>query len=204
MIKDFDYFSPKTLKEALTLLDRYRDEYKIIAGGQSLLILMRQGLVAPENLIDIYGISELKYIKSDGKKGIRIGALTTHREVEKSELLNDGFRVLPEMEHRLASIQTRNRGTLAGNICHGDPAGDPAPVLMALGARLKLANVKRERTVSMEEFSIDYFETVLGTRRNVDRNSNTCTAGKLRVGLYQVQYHRKRYGHCFGRLLGSP
>jgi aerobic carbon-monoxide dehydrogenase medium subunit len=161
MIKDFDYFSPKTLKEALTLLDKHREEYKIIAGGQSLLILMRQGLVSPENLIDIYGISELDYIKSDAKKGIRIGALATHREIEKSELLNDGFRVLPEMEHRLASIQTRNRGTLAGNICHGDPAGDPAPVLMALGARLKLTNLKRERTVSMEEFSVDYFETVL-------------------------------------------
>ena len=77
------------------------------------------------------------------------------------KLLKDNFRVLPEMEHRLASIQTRNRGTLGGNICHGDPAGDPAPVLMALGARLKLSSLKGERTVSMEEFSIDYFETLL-------------------------------------------
>jgi len=161
MIKDFKYLSPKTLKEALTVLDKHSDDYKIIAGGQSLLILMRQGLVAPENLIDISGIPELKYIRSDGKKGVRIGTLATHREIEKSKLLKDNFRVLPEMEHRLASIQTRNRGTLGGNICHGDPAGDPAPVLMALGARLKLSSLKGERTVSMEEFSIDYFETLL-------------------------------------------
>jgi aerobic carbon-monoxide dehydrogenase medium subunit len=161
MIKDFKYLNPKTLKEALTMLDKHNDDYKIIAGGQSLLILMRQGLVAPEYLIDIYGIPELSYIKSDGKKGLKIGALTTHREIEKSGLVKGVFLVLAEMEHRLASIQTRNRGTIGGNICHGDPAGDPAPVLMALGARLKLSNVKRDRIVPVEDFSVDYFETLL-------------------------------------------
>ncbi len=161
MIKDFKYLSPKTLKEALTMLDKFQDDYKIIAGGQSLLILMRQGLVAPEYLIDIYGIPELNYIKSDGKKGLKIGALTTHRDIENSGMVKGVFQVLAEMEHRLASIQTRNRGTIGGNICHGDPAGDPAPVLMALGARLKLSNAKRDRIVSMDDFSVDYFETLL-------------------------------------------
>jgi carbon-monoxide dehydrogenase medium subunit len=161
MIKDFDYFAPRTLIEALTVLDKHKDEYKIIAGGQSLLILMRQGLVAPENLIDIYGIPELKYLKSDVKKGLLIGALTTHRTIETSALIDSKFRALAEMEHRLASRQTRNRGTIGGNICHGDPAGDPAPVLMAFGASVKLANLKSERTVSMEDFSLDYFETAL-------------------------------------------
>jgi len=161
MIKDFKYLSPKTLKEALTMLDKHQDDYKIIAAGQSLLILMRQGLVAPEYLIDIYGIPELNYIKSDGKKGLKIGALTTHRDIENSGMVKGVFQVLAEMEHRLASIQTRNRGTIGGNICHGDPAGDPAPVLMALGARLKLSNAKRDRIVSMDDFSVDYFETLL-------------------------------------------
>jgi carbon-monoxide dehydrogenase medium subunit len=161
VIKDFEYFAPRTLKEALTLLDRHRDDYKIIAGGQSLLILMRQGLVAPESLIDIYGISELSYVKSDGKKGLRIGSLTTHRAIETSALIKSKFGVLAEMEHRLASRQTRNRGTIGGNICHGDPAGDPAPVLMALGANVKLASAEGERTVTMDDFSLDYFETAL-------------------------------------------
>jgi carbon-monoxide dehydrogenase medium subunit len=161
MIKDFEYFSPKTLKEAISLLDKYRDDYKIIAGGQSLLILMRQGLVAPENLIDIYGIKELDYIKSDGKKGLKIGSLTTHREIEYSELMHGSFKVLSDMEHLLSTPQTRNRGTIGGNISHGDPAGDPAPVLMALGATLKLASVEGERILTMEEFSIDYFETAM-------------------------------------------
>ncbi len=77
MISDFEYFSPRTLKEALELLDRYKEDYKIIAGGQSLLIMMRQGLIKPKYLIDIKGISELDYMKSDSQKGLRIGSLTT-------------------------------------------------------------------------------------------------------------------------------
>lgn len=157
MIKDFEYFGPKTLKEALVLIDKYQDDYKIIAGGQSLLILMRQGLLTPETVIDIYGIKELDYIKSDGKKGLKIGALTTHREIEYSELMRGNFKVLSDMEHLLSTPQTRNRGTIGGNISHGDPAGDPGPVLMALGANVKLAGVHGERILNMEEFSVDYF-----------------------------------------------
>ena len=161
MITDFEYFAPKTLEEALTLLDKYGDECKVIAGGQSLLILMRQGLVAPQYLIDIKGISELSYIKSEGKQGLRIGALTTHRTIEKSPVFRDKLGVLTEMENRLASIQTRNWGTIGGNICHADPAGDPAPVLMALNATLRMASLKGDRTMAVEDFSLDYFETAL-------------------------------------------
>lgn len=161
MIKDFEYFAPKTLKEALTLLDKYRDECKIIAGGQSLLILMRQRLVTPEYLIDIKGISELNYITSDAKQGLKIGALATHRAIEKSPAMKNGFRVLGEMERRLASVQTRNWGTIGGNICHGDPAGDPVPVLIALKSTLKMASLKGERTMPVEDFTLDYFETAL-------------------------------------------
>ena len=161
MINDFDYFAPKTLKEALTLLDQYREDYKIIAGGQSLLIMMRQGLIKPNYLIDIHGISELNYIKSDFKKGLRIGALTTHRTIEKLPVIKKSFSVLAEMENRLASIQTRNWGSIGGNLCHGDPAGDPAPVLIALNATLTIVGVHGERNMLVEDFFLDYFETVL-------------------------------------------
>jgi carbon-monoxide dehydrogenase medium subunit len=161
MIRDFEYFSPKTLKEALALLDEYGEECKVIAGGQSLLILMRQGLVMPEYLVDIKGVSELSYIKSDAKQGLRIGALTTHRAIEKSPAMKNGFGVLSEMERRLASIQTRNWGTIGGNICHGDPTGDPAPVLIALDATLSTASLKGERNMAVEDFCLDYFETAL-------------------------------------------
>ena len=160
MIKDFKHFAPKTLKEALTLLDKYGDDCKVICGGQSLLILMRQGLVAPKYLIDIKGISELSYIKED-KGGLKIGALTTHRTIEKSPLIKKKYPVLAEMETRLASIQTRNWGTIGGNLCHGDPAGDPAPVLMALKATLTVAGTKGKRNMPVEDFTLDYFEVAL-------------------------------------------
>jgi carbon-monoxide dehydrogenase medium subunit len=161
MIKDFEYFSPQTLQEALGLLDKYGDECKVIAGGQSLLILMRQGLVAPKYLVDIKGISELNYIKADAKEGLKIGALTTHRAIEKSLAMKNGFSVLAEMERRLASIQTRNWGTIGGNVCHGEPAGDPVPVLIALNATLTTASLKGKRNMAVEDFCLDYFETAL-------------------------------------------
>jgi len=160
MIKDFKYFAPKTLKEALSLLDKYQDDCKVIAGGQSLLVLMRQGLVAPKYLIDIKGLSELSYIK-DTKEGLRIGALTTHRAIEKSPVIKKKFSILAEMEQRLASIQTRNWGTIAGNLCHGDPAGDPAPILIVLNATLQMASVNGKRTLPITDFFLDYFETAL-------------------------------------------
>jgi carbon-monoxide dehydrogenase medium subunit len=160
MIKDFEYLAPKTLKEALTLLDKYGDDCKIIGGGQSLLILMRQGLIAPKYLISIKGLSELSYIK-ETKEGLNIGALTTHRAIEKSPVIQKKFSVLAEMEQRLASIQTRNWGTIGGNLCHGEPAGDPAPVLIALKATLTIASLKGERSTAVEDFFVDYFEVAL-------------------------------------------
>jgi CO/xanthine dehydrogenase FAD-binding subunit len=160
MINDFEYFSPKTLKEALALLDKYQDDCKVICGGQSLLVLMRQGLVAPPYLIDIKGVTELSYIK-DEKDGLKIGATTTHRAIEKSAVIKKKYPVLAKMETRLASIQTRNWGTIGGNVCHADPAGDPAPVLISLGATLTMASSKGKRSMPAEEFSLDYFETAL-------------------------------------------
>jgi len=161
MIRDFEYLAPKTLEEAITLLSQYNEESKVIAGGQSLLVLMRQGLVAPKYLIDIKGISALDFINLDKNEGLRIGALTPHRAIEKSPVIQNGFAVLSEMELKLASVQTRNWGTIGGNLCHADPAGDPAPVLIALNGKLKIASLSEERTVAVEEFSTDYFETAL-------------------------------------------
>jgi carbon-monoxide dehydrogenase medium subunit len=161
MIADFEYFAPKTAAKALSLLARYKEKAKIIAGGQSILVIMKQGLLKPQYLIDIKGLAALEYIKYDEKKGLRIGALTIHRAVEKSPLVRKHFSVLSEMERNLATIQTRNWGTLGGNLCHGDPAGDVAPVLIALGAKLKLASAKKQRTIEAEEFSKDYLEVAL-------------------------------------------
>lgn len=160
-MKDFEYFSAKTVDEALDLLSRYRDRVKIIAGGQSLLVLMRQGLISPEYVIDIKGIKDLNYIDYSEVDGLRIGALTTHRSIERSELIRRHFSVLSEMERNLATIQTRNWGTVGGNLCYGHNSGDLAPVLIGLDAKLKIGKLGKERIIEMEAFTKDLLEVDL-------------------------------------------
>jgi carbon-monoxide dehydrogenase medium subunit len=160
-MKEFEYFAPKTVEEALSLLSQYKEEAKIMAGGQSMLVLMRQGLIAPEYVIDIKGVSVLDYMDYGEEKGLRIGALTTHRDIEKSQVIQKHFKVLSEMERNLATVQTRNWGTIGGNLCYGHPTGDPAPVLIVLNAKLKLAGFGQERMVEMEKFTKDLLEVDL-------------------------------------------
>jgi aerobic carbon-monoxide dehydrogenase medium subunit len=161
MISDFTYLKPGSMKEALQMLAEHQDDCKVICGGQSLLVIMRQGLVSPEYVIDIKGIKETDYLTFDAKDGLKIGQNCTHRAIEKSEVVKKNYPVLVEMEEKLASIQVRNWGTIAGNIAHGDPAGDPAPVLIALGAKVKAASAKGERIIDLDGFYPDLFETVL-------------------------------------------
>src|SRR4030067_3614836 len=97
-MKDFEYFAPKTVGESLSLLSQYKEESKIIAGGQSMLVIMRQGLLAPENVVDIKGITALDYMTYNEKEGLRIGALTTHRAIEKSPVIQKHYSTLSEME----------------------------------------------------------------------------------------------------------
>jgi carbon-monoxide dehydrogenase medium subunit len=160
MIHDFTYLKPGNVKEALTMLADH-DDCKIVCGGQSLLIPMRQGLLVTEYLIDIKGLNELSYIKYDAKEGLKLGATTTHRMIEKSDVIKKNYPVLAEMEERLASTQTRNWGTIGGNLAHGDAAGDPAPVLITLGAQVKVASAKGERIIPLETFYTDIFETAM-------------------------------------------
>jgi carbon-monoxide dehydrogenase medium subunit len=162
IINDFEYLVATNVQEALEMLSQHKeDDYKIIAGGQSLLTLMKHRLISPEYVIDIKGLSDLDYIDFDAQRGLRIGALTTHRSIEKSAVIRDKCPVLCEMEENVASVETRNWGTLVGDVCHADPAADPSPVMIALDAKLKIASSEGERTVDAEEFALDFYETVI-------------------------------------------
>jgi carbon-monoxide dehydrogenase medium subunit len=160
MIADFEYFAPKTIEEALSLLSRHKDS-KIIAGGQSLLVVLKQRFLAPAYLIDIKNLAGLDYIRYDDKQGLKIGALAVHRAIEMHPVIKQRFSVLSDMENNVATVQTRNWGTIGGNICHGDPAGDPATVFIVLQAKLLLKSKTKERTIDMEKFSKDYLEVSL-------------------------------------------
>jgi carbon-monoxide dehydrogenase medium subunit len=161
MIHDFTYLKPGTLQEALSMLADHKDDSKIICGGQSLLIVMRQGLLVTDYLIDIKGLNELSYINYDENEGFKIGAATTHRTIEISEMIKRKYPVLVAIEKRLASIQVRNWGTIAGNLAHGDSSGDLAPTLIALDAKIKLASSKGSRIVLLEKFYTGLFETAM-------------------------------------------
>jgi carbon-monoxide dehydrogenase medium subunit len=162
IITDFEYLPATTVEEALELLSQHKDdEYKIIAGGQSLNTAMKHRLLAPEYIIDIKGLSDLDYIKFDEKEGLKIGALATHRSLEKSQIVREKYSVLCEMEENVASVETRNWGTVVGDLCNADPAADPAPPLIALDAKLTIASKGEERTVDAEEFIVDFFDTTV-------------------------------------------
>ncbi len=156
----FEYLKPTSLKEACSLLSEHKGEAKLIAGGQSLVPLLRSRLIEPRYIVDIKGIPGLEYIRVE-PDGIRIGALTTHRDVEASSLVGERFPVLVDMERVLGTTQIRNWGTIGGDLCHADPAGDPAPALIALRAKVKAMSIRGQREMSLEQFFIDYFETVL-------------------------------------------
>jgi len=159
--QNFEYFAPKTVEDALSLLSRYGDKCRILAGGQDLLLLMRRDLIVPEYVIDIKGISDLDYIDFDDKEDLRIGALTTHRTLEKSPLFKNGFSILSEMEQNLGSVELRNWGTIGGSLCIGRPCGDPAPLLIVLNGRIKIASLRGERITSIESFNLAPFEVDL-------------------------------------------
>lgn len=157
----FKYFPVQTVEEACELIEQYGEEAKILAGGQSLVTLMKQNVINPSYIIDIKGLSVLDYIRHDRSDGLRIGALTTHRAVETSEVVKKNCAMLAEMERTLASVAVRNWGTVGGSLAHADPASDLAATLMALGAEVTLTGSRGERVVSLDDFFINYFETAL-------------------------------------------
>ena len=148
---NFEYLAPKTLNEALKLLDKYGKEAKILAGGTDLLVKMKMRLVEPKYIINIKGIRELNFIKDEGNQ-VRIGALTRWRQLEKSELIKNFFPSLYDAVKVMGGTQIRNMATVGGNLCNASPAADAAPPLMVLNAKLVLASKKGEREIPITQF----------------------------------------------------
>ncbi len=159
-MKGFEWLEPTSMEEAFRFLREYGDGAKIYAGGTALVKLMKKRLVHPSHLVNIKGLKDLHYIREDGE-GLKIGGLATLREIELSPFVRQRFRAISEMAHMIGSVQIRNVGTLAGNLCFADPASDPAPLLIALEARLKIASAAGSRILPLEEFFTDFYETAL-------------------------------------------
>jgi carbon-monoxide dehydrogenase medium subunit len=157
----FDYVAPTTLEEALSALAEHGDEAKIIAGGQSLLPVLRMRLNAPEMVIDLGKIASLRGIRDDGD-AIVIGAMTPHVEVGSSSLVAEHAALISKAVEHLADAQIRHRGTLGGALAHADPAGDLGAPALALGAQFVIAGAGGSRTVEADDFFVDLFETAIG------------------------------------------
>jgi len=164
-LSKFKYYEPHKLEEAVSLLDRYGHIAGILAGGTDLLPLMKQRIVKPKYVINIKSLKNLDFIKDD--KGIQIGALTTSRTIEKSDILREKCPILPDTASGMAYIQVRNRGTIGGNICNASPAADFAPVLMVLDAEVRIASIKEENFVSINDFFLGPGRTILNRNEMV-------------------------------------
>ena len=156
----FDYIAPATLDEALALLGQHGDDAKILAGGHSLIPAMKLRLAQPQMLIDIGRITGLSYIK-DGGGQIRIGAMTTHYQIESSARLREICPILPEAAGQIGDVQVRNKGTIGGSLAHSDPAADWPAVALALDAELRAVSSKGERTIKAVDFFVDLLTTAL-------------------------------------------
>jgi carbon-monoxide dehydrogenase medium subunit len=161
--KPFDYFPPKSVGEAVSLLKKHGSGARLLAGGQSLVPLMNLGLAAPSHIIDLTHIKKdaLSYVKSN-KDSLLIGSMTTHLEVENSPLIRKHCPILSETATTIADVQVRNRGTIGGSVCHADPAGDYLAPLVAIDAEFRAIDSRRKvRTISADKFFRDMFTTAL-------------------------------------------
>ena len=156
----FNYHAPTTLDEAIALLGQFGEEGKLLAGGHSLLPMMKLRFAEPEHLIDLNRIESLRGVREENGT-IHIGAMTTENELIASDLLNEKCPLIPEAAKLIADPQVRNCGTIGGDIAHGDPANDHPAIMMALDASFVLTGSNGTRTVAANGFFIDTYFTQL-------------------------------------------
>jgi aerobic carbon-monoxide dehydrogenase medium subunit len=157
----FEYERATTVDEAIASLEAHGPEARVIAGGHSLLPMMKLRLAKPEYLVDINELRDLEYIEEEGGE-IRIGALTRHVDLLKSELLAQHFPIFGDAEQVIADPVVRNRGTIGGALCQADPAEDLSAVCAAVGARMVIRGRDRERVVGMDRFHQGPYATAVG------------------------------------------
>lgn len=148
---DFEYYEPKTLDEALEILAKYGEDAKVLAGGTDLLVKMKVRLIEPKVIVSIKKIPSLRYIVEESDF-IRIGTLTTLRDIERSPVIRSYIPALQDSARVMGSIQVRNMATIGGNLCNASPAADTAPSLLVHNAKVKLVSKRGFRLVDLEEF----------------------------------------------------
>ena len=158
--RSFEYFSPRSLDEAITLLQKLGPEAKVLSGGQSLIPMMKLRLVSPEYIIDINRIPGLDYI-SESEGHLRIGALTREHQLESSPAVRTRFPIISDTAKVIADPLVRSQATVCGNLAHGDPANDHPATMLALGATVVATGPKGRREIAVKDFFPGLFTTAL-------------------------------------------
>ncbi|HXN87726.1 MAG TPA: xanthine dehydrogenase family protein subunit M [Candidatus Binataceae bacterium] len=158
---EINYEVPTTVAQAVTMLKRHGEKARPLCGGTDLLIQLRAGVRRPEFIVDLKHIKELRQIKFDAKKGVRLGAAVPCIEVFESEAMRKHYPGLTEAAHLIGSLQIQNRASVGGNLCNGSPAADTTPALIAVGAKARIAGGRAPREVAVEDFVISPGRTVL-------------------------------------------
>ncbi len=174
---NFEYFAPESFDEAAALLAKYRDTAKILAGGHSLLPIMKLRLAAPEVLIDISKVPELSEISSNGD-GLTIGAMATYYELSQSAAVQAAAPAIAEAAGQVADVQVRNRGTIGGSLAHSDPAGDMPAVFLALNGKVVARTRRGTREIASDRFFVDLLTTALRPTEIVTQIKIPATSGK--------------------------
>jgi carbon-monoxide dehydrogenase medium subunit len=159
-LHEINYEVPSTVAQAVTMLKRHGEKARPLVGGTDLLIQLRAGVRRPEFIVDLKHIKELRQIKFDAKKGLRLGAAVPCIEVYESEVMRKHYPGLTEAAHLIGSLQIQNRASVGGNLCNGSPAADTTPALIALGAKARITGGKA-REVPVEDFVTSPGRTVL-------------------------------------------
>src|SRR6266480_4143545 len=182
----FDYQIAYTLDEAVALLAKDPDGSKVLAGGHSLIPAMKLRLAQPQLLIDIGRIKDLSYIREEDGQ-IRIGAMTTHYQIESSDLLKQICPLLPECASHIGDLQVRNKGTIGGSLAHSDPAADWPAAIVALNSELVAVSKNGERTIKADDFFVDLLTTALEPGeilREIRINKTSCGAAQAYVKMH--------------------
>ena len=162
LLNDFEYFEPETISDVITFLAKHGKDTKLIAGGTDLLVDMKKGRIKSKYLVNLMKIPDLSYIIEDGGC-LRIGATTTFREIEESQLIKEKYPLLFEAARAMGTVQIRNMATIGGNICNALPSADIPPALVALDAKAKIVGQSGKRFLPLEEFFVGIRKTTLGS-----------------------------------------
>jgi carbon-monoxide dehydrogenase medium subunit len=189
--QNFEYIVPTSLGEAVNLLQKHGGRAKLLAGGHSLIPMMKLRLAAPEFLIDIGRVPELSYVKEDAGK-IRIGALATHNTIETSSAIQRRLRALSDAAGLIGDVQVRNKGTIGGSIAHADPAADYPASILAFDATIVTLGPNGERLVPASKFFVDMMTTALEQNEIVREIQIPVKSGK--TGSAYLKFAQKASG----------